>query len=289
VRSETAKDITNIFGWLVLAASFVHLPILLAGATLQSMGAGSGLLIFSWALFALSTGTGIALIQKARIGFHLLYLATLLSLIGPRISFLPLIHRILPAGPEQEYYSMAINVAVALVLAWCHWSIARESDPRFRKTDQVIVGAFLIALIPGLIYWKTGVRTGNSEAPKIAQVPFIGSLLSPLESTQPVLYRSIELPRRRSGTVVFRGVTSTENVKEFARTHDLKLMTNAAARVKFIPQIKSWKLDPDRFPLLNGPEDLCYIGRLPKGSKLVVQLCHRPADGRFTGLAMGTK
>jgi hypothetical protein len=258
------------------------------GIVLGAMVGSEGILWMFYALFALALITGVALIMKWRVGYYLLYTATLLSFVGPRLSFIPFITRFLPRGPELDYYVVALNICVASVTAFCHWSVARDEEPTVRKLDQGIAIAFVVLLIPGLIFWKSGIRTGNGEVARVAEVPFIGAHLAPLESTQPVLFRSIELLRQGSGTVVFRGSSSEKNIKEFAAAHDLKLMTNAAARAKFLPIVKSWKLDPERFPVFNTPDDLCYIGRVPKGSKQVLQICHRPSDGRFTAMAMGS-
>lgn len=265
-----------------------QLIMLIVGATISAYGRGYALLAMSWALFALGTGTGIALIRRAAAGYYLLYFCALVSMFGPRINFVPLVHRILPAGPETDYYAMAVNLVVVTLAMWCHWSVTREDEEPAPKRHRIAIAASIFLIIAGVIFWKTGIRTGNGEVARVAETPFIGSYLAPLESTQTVLYRSLELRRLNSGTVIFRGMTSEANVKEFAATHKLTEITNFSARAKFLPLVKTWKLDRERFPVFTQPGDLCYIGRIPKGSKLAVQICHRPSDGRFTAMAMGS-
>lgn len=290
VKLETAKYFTNLVGWLVLGASFAQIPLFVAGTTFWTLGLSGYLLAVSWASFALGTATGIALIQRARIGYYLLYVTALISLLGlgPRISFVPFSNRFLPVGPESEYYQMALNVIVILLVVWCHWNVAVEAEPGRVKKERGLALGFIVLFAAGLIFWKTGIRTEKGQVAHLSETPLVGKYLMPLESAQPVSFRSLEFLRQQNGTVVFNGSATEKNLREFAVANDLKLMTNLQARVKFLSIVKAWKLNPEQFPIFNGDNDLCYIGRVPKGSRLVLQICMHPSDGRFTAMAMGS-
>jgi hypothetical protein len=289
MRGETAKEISNVFGCLILVAAF---PVW--GATwgiLRGGGAAFASLAFIILnpAFLLSNVGAVLLILKRPFGFICLYISILCGLFWMSGPLLPWLKYIFPAGPESEYYFKAANVAAILFLSYCHWKIASESEPRAAAAGRRLIIVFLILLVPSLVYWKTGIHIGNGEVQTAAQLPSIGPHLTSLESTQPILYRSIEFrrPPPISATVIFRGMSSEKNIREFAAAKSLKLMTNDSARVKFLPQARSWKLDPERFPVFTNETDLCYVGRIPTNSRSAFQLCFRPSDGRFTAMSMG--
>lgn len=286
---DSARSVTNFLGWCLLSAAILQIPGMIAGGMLAGMGMSSLLFFMSWGLMLLLSSSALGLLFVARIGFYLLYVATFLSFVGPRGNFVPFVARILPAGPEKELYLMLFNLAFVAIAMFCHWSLARDNEESSRKRTNALLATVAILIIPGFIYWKAGNLTARGEAPNAAAVPFIGDQLATLQTTSPIAYRSHELTRLRSGTIVLSGSTTETNLAAFAAAHDLKLMTNVAARVKFLPVLKTWKLDPETFPLINGENDRCYIGRLPKDSKLIFQICHRPATGQFTAMAMGRK
>lgn len=285
MNPNLAREIATGLGYLVLAG---QAPMFVAGIMLAVVGLGLNMLYIGLPLFLLQMVVGFGLIRRRYWGFYALCAATVVSFFGLRISYVPFIDKALPAGPETGYYQMAVNLAVVALAAFCYWTISQEEDDSDRKRERRIIVVCVALLAAGVGYWKTGVRTGGGEVARITELPAIGQLLPPLESSQPALFRSIELYHHKGATLVFRGVTTAKNVEEFAAAHGLTRMTNETARAKFLPILKTWKLDPERFPLFNGPDDLCYVGRLPKGSKMAFQICHRPSDGRYTAMAMGS-
>jgi hypothetical protein len=293
---RAAKEIGNVFGWLILAAAAPGWGIFFgfAKSTLSDLETKAGFGLFAALApiilnpaFLLANAAAILLILKHSAGFICLYVSILAGLLWLPGPVLPWLKRIFPAGPEFTYYMMAANVTAVVFLSWCHWTIAAHEEPRRATGMRRVIIGFLLLLIASLIFWKTGNRTGNGEVQKVAEVPAIGPYLSPLESTQPILFRSDELLRKGSSTVVFRGMTSEQNIQDFAAAHKLTLITNDSSRVKIIPQSRSWKLDPDRFPVFTNATDLCYIGRIPTNSQAAFQLSFRPGDGRFTALSFG--
>ena len=286
MSANTAKNIGRIFGWIILVGCATQMRLAFASFMTLFRG-GPNVLEDLWIMFALTIAAAICLTERKTLGFFFLYISTLFSIFGPKPRLIPGLQNILPAGPEMEFYILLVNIGITLFLAWCHWQIIREKEPSERRSEIRVIAGFVILLIPLFAYWKTGIRTGNGEVQKVAETPLVGKHLAPLESTQPILFRSQELLRKQAGTVVFRGMTSESNVKSFAEKHGLKLMTNDVARAKFLPIARSWKLDPDRFPVFTNATDLCYVGRVPKDSKCLFQICHRPTDGRFTALALG--
>jgi hypothetical protein len=291
MTAVVARRITTILGCIITVAAVKMIPMIYRSLMLLfSAGRWSfGISMFQeiWIAVALVAAAGIALIQRKTIGFLFLYVYVLYSIFGPKFPLIPWIEKVLPFGPELEYYTLGVNVAVALVLTFCHWRIANEHEFQTRRRETRVLAAFLILLFPLLTYWKTGIRTGSGELQSITQTPLIGSYLHPLESTQPILFRSRELTRENEGTVVFRGVTSESNIRKFVTAHDLKPITNLTARAYMISRARIWNLDADRFPIFTNSTDLCYMGRVPKGSKCWVRIGHRPGDDRFTAEANG--
>jgi hypothetical protein len=51
--------------------------------------------------------------------------------------------------------------------------------------------------------------------------------------------------------------------------------------------LRQWRLEPEQFPAEFGANDLFYSGRLPDRRKMLLQLCYRTSDGRFTGQILG--
>jgi hypothetical protein len=155
---------------------------------------------------------------------------------------------------------------------------------RTRKPPRFAT-VFLLSLGVGLFVWIGAVRPRNGEVQRIADTPLIGPYLSPLDSIQPVLYHARLGLSGKIRAVLFRGMTSENNVHAFAVEHNLAPVTNEVSRAKFLSQSVEWKVDLQRFPIFNGPTDLCYTGAIPKNSQQLFQICHRPSDGRFTALA----
>lgn len=291
MTEATAKKVTAVIGWMILVGSVTQTPMFARVVTiLFSTGAWAMVLDMVEEIvlaFALATAAGVGLVRGKSLGFFFIYVSTLASIFGAKPTLIPLIQKALPPGPEIEFYLLAINSSISLILAWCHWSIAREQAPSARRSEMRVIAGFLILWFPLLAYWKTGIRTGNGEVQKISDTPLIGRHVSVLESTQPILYRSHEMLRRGMGTVIFRGVSAEANIRAFAETNGLRLMTNQSARAQMLPYTRFWKLNSERFPVFTNSTDLCYIGRIPKGSTCSFQICHRPSDGRFTAMAFG--
>lgn len=290
-----ARIIGQIFGWIILMALAPTWAIIFS--LLRGGYEASGTSGLSFALgmvkimlnppYLLTNVAAWLLIFRAPVGYLLLYVATLVSFITWGTRLFPFLDRLLPAGPEFDYYSVAVNLIIVTLLAWCHWTISREFESNLQKRIRISIFIFYLLLIPVLIFWKTGIRTGNGEVQTIAQIPSIGPHLGTLESTQPILYRSHEGVRSGSSIVIFRGMSSEKNIRQFAESNNLRQMTNDSARMGMIPQSRSWKLDPERFPVFTNATDLCYIGRIPTNSRAAFQLCFRPTDGRFTAMSMG--
>ena len=143
----------------------------------------------------------------------------------------------------------------------------------------------LLAVGVAVLVWAGSVRPQNGEVQQISQTPLAGPYLAPLESIQPVLFHARLNLAGKIREVVFRGVTSQDNVGEFARVHKLVRVTNEVDRTRILSKLDEWNLDSVRFPIFNGAKDLCFTGWLDN-NKLLVQIAHRPGDDRFTGLVI---
>jgi hypothetical protein len=151
------------------------------------------------------------------------------------------------------------------------------------------INFILLGIGIALLVWVSLVRPRNGEVQEISQTPWIGKHLASLTSIQPVLYHARFDLSGKYSALVFRGMAQEKTIQSFALEHGLARITNEIARTRLLSKLVDWKLDLQRFPIFNGPHDLCYAGKLDPDGHFQIQLCHQPGDDRFTGLVIATE
>jgi hypothetical protein len=248
---------------------------------LQSMLFG---LVVPSALCALLGGLG--LMWGRMFGYYLVYASLFFSALGGRVSFVPLLDIIVRIPLHTEDIVLAANIIIVLVLAWEHWhEIELELDPPKEKLLRLSLIASLLLAFAAQTYTRSGIHKQHGTASSITELPLIGQSLAPLETKGPIEFYSVHL---RAGflTLVTSGATTEHAIEALADKHNLKPMKPETQR-KFLPQVRQWRLDPARFPTDFPADSLRYVGRFADHPKLILEICYRKSDNRFTAQVMG--
>ena len=287
---ERATFPSQYLGWLVIAGAIGQVPliVLMSGAYSGRMAADTaslGVLAVA-AVILLIAGIGLALGRQ--FGYYALYLSAVFNgIAGVRVPYIPFLHRWLALGPATSDFILAVNFLVLAYVAWEHFQRVYTFSPVHSRGQRVAIVVLMTAAATSMMYARTLESRSAGQAANVSDLPTVGPLLGDLTAIGPVDFVGVHTKRQNGISIIFSGKTQITNAQHFAQLHDLKLMTNAEAHAKFIPQARGWKLNTNQFPTRFGPDDYYYVGRLRDARKVSVQLIARKQDGRFTAQVFG--
>jgi len=283
--SRDAAPIAHWVGWFMLAAGIAQLPPMLAAMQVLEVSAKISLLLFSLSgpIFVVLTAGAIGLILRQSWAYYCAYAAfILLGFRLGRLVEIPFQDRFFRTGLAGEDVYLLLNVVVVGLLAWEHFGRLWDVAPGRRTAERAAIIGLVLAGLATTGYARANVSKGASQAAAVAELPTVGPMLKPLETTAPIDYQYRFDARQRSLMLIGSSVATEAVLRQFAEAHGLKQMTDPAAQRKFLPLSRNWRLDPQKIPTTFGAEDLYWVGRMTNAPKMLIQLVQRRADGRFT-------
>jgi len=281
---------SNIIGWCVLAAGIGQIPLMIAGYSVLDAvpGVGKLLLLLSVPLGLILIIGGIGLILHKYFGYYCIYLATFFGGFGGlKVSYIPFIQRWIKIGPATEDLFLALNLILVGILVWEHWNRVFELEPFRRNIHRAAIIILLVLGLGSVGFGRAMIQHDKGEVQSAVNLPVIGSEFADFSVAGPIPYVSVHTKMQHGITLVFAGRSTEDSVKSLAETHGLKQMTDPAAHKKFLPVVKSWNLNKEKFPSAFSPDDLYYVGRLKNAHRVTLQLVYRKSDRRFTAQVFG--
>jgi hypothetical protein len=281
---KTAQEISRYLGWLMLVGIVTLLPLMVVDVlVLRLRPGGEGFYLLARLLFAAAlVGAGaLALIRSKRVGFFIIYFASLVSFWAWLVPYIPVPQKWLPFAEKNCLVTPALNAVAILLLGWAQISLASENfltTANRRLTARV--GIFLLAAVVYL-GWRAQYQFLSGQTDDLKELPAAGQCLESLTVDGPIKFRGVKLKAEGGLMLIFTGKATKENFLAFAEKMKLTSFPSAEAR-RFLKLAKQWRLDAAGYATTFGESGVYFSGRI-SGTRSNLQICQSTETGDFTG------